>query len=70
MALRRVVKFVVTGIVNHIQDDLACFAELHWMKGGSNVDIECLMEYSPAQPPMITIACESKVRVVSISGKA
>ena len=40
------------------------------MKGGSNVDIECLMEYPPAQPPMITIACESKVRVVSISGKA
>jgi hypothetical protein len=63
------VRFVVTGIVNHIQDHLACFAELHWMKGGSNVDIECLMEDSPTQPPMIATACETKVRIVSIPGK-
>ena len=40
------------------------------MKGGSNVDVECLMEYSSAQPPMTTIFCERKVRIVSIPGKA
>jgi len=67
--LRRVVRRVVAGIVHHIQDYLACFAELHWMEGDGSLNGECLMEYSPAQPPMITVICKGKVGIVSIAGE-
>ena len=68
MPLRRVVSCVIAGIVHQTQDHLARFAELHRMKGDNSVGTECLMEYSPAQPPVITVIRKGKVGIVSIPG--
>ena len=68
MPLRRVVSCVIAGIVHQTQGHLACFAELYWVKGDSSVGTECLIEYSPAQPPVITVLRKGKVGIVSIPG--
>lgn len=61
--LRRKVLRILIRIVNHIDNQLPDSAKLHWTKAEGGVGTECLVEYSPAQPPMLIIRCKTKVEI-------
>jgi hypothetical protein len=53
---------ILIRIVNHVHDHLAGSAKLHGAEGEGRIGTERLMEYSPAQTPVVTVALECKVK--------
>lgn len=66
---RHEVKWVLFRMLVHVYNHLSGVAELHRIKANRGFGTECLMEYSPRQPPLFTVSEESKVTIMSKAGR-
>ena len=55
--------WILLRIVDHVGNQLSGSTELHWTKAEGSIGAECLLEYSPAQPPTFTIPRMSKAKI-------
>ena len=61
-------KVISVRVVDHVTNQLPRSSELHWAKAEGGIGVKRLLEYTPTQPPFITVLRQTKATVVSIAG--